>query len=66
MRDCPWVPETKRQFIRDHRKRLRLVRKLLWSLHAGCEMLKHPTWGDCLKRIEIEVDEIDARTKPYS
>lgn len=66
MREAKWIKGTKRNFIREHRRTLKAVRKLLWDLRGGCGILENPHWDDCMDRIGVEIKEIGRRTKPWA
>lgn len=65
MREAKWIPETKRNFYREKRRQLRMLRHVINDLSLGCAMLSKYDFSSQIRVIEKMICEIDVILKPF-
>ena len=69
MRNCPYIPETRREFIREKRRHIKVAKKALSELRSGCAIraaFGGDEFGKAVNQMEESIDKMDEITKPLS
>jgi len=70
MRNCPYIPETRREFIRQKRREIRIARKANDDLQSGCaiEAAFDGTrrFQAAVRAVDAALDVMDRVTKPLA
>jgi len=69
MKDYPYIPETRREFIRDKRRSIKKCRKVVDELHTGCALVKvfgGTEFHKAVNQMRSALQIMDDITKPLS